>query len=126
MKHSNLISARSILEARADEKMPAVTAYKILKILSDTSFAADQYTTEVNKVLDEYAEKSDNGNLVKGEGGGVKIKEGMTEECKSRISELNERDVPICTTLLTLEDLAPIKFTVKEMAAIKPFIKEGE
>lgn len=125
MKYSTLISARSIFESRSEEAIPAVTAYKFMKILSDTFFASEQYATEVNKILDEYAEKTSDGNFITGDGGGVKIKEGMSEECKNKITELNDREIFFNTIYLTLQDLAPLKFTVKEMAAIIPFIKEG-
>lgn len=125
MKYSTLISARSIFESRSEEAMPAVTAYKLMKILSDTCLASEQYTAEANKILDLYAEKSPDGNLIMGDGGGVKIKEAMSEECKTKITELNDREIFFSTICLTLEDLAPLKFTVKEMAEIRPFIKEG-
>ena len=126
MKYSTLISARSIFESRGEEEIPAVTAYKFMKILSDTFFASEQDATEVNKILDEYAEKTSEGSFIIGDGVGVKIKEGLSEECKNKITELNDREIFFNTICLTLQDLAPLKFTVKEMAAIKPFIKEGE
>lgn len=125
MKYSTLILARNILESRSEEQIPAVTAYKFMKILSDTFFVYEQYTAEANKILDEYAEKTIDGNFINGDKGGVKIKEGLIEECNNSISELNDRDILFETTYLTLKDLAPMKFTTKEMTVLRPFIKEG-
>lgn len=125
MKYSNFIAGRAILEKYSEQKLPAKCAYKLAEFFAATEKHKLSYYSRVNNIMVKYAEQDSSGNLMRGEFGGIKIKEELIEECRKKIKELNEREESISFQPLTIDDLSPLEFTISEMTAILPFIREG-
>ena len=102
------------------------TTYKILKLFEAIKKDVTFYRDELGKIIEEYAEKDENGDFVYTNGGqGVKIKEGLLEECELKLDALAEIEVDKPNIEFELDEL-PSSLSVQELRILMPFIKDEE
>ena len=123
MKLINLIATRKILIGHAGDKIPALTAYKIMKFFKASDTEEAFYNEKMKEIIDEYAEKDAEGNPIS-KVNGVQIKKDCIVECNKIIKELQETEVDKPKFELKLNELDALKFSVEEIAALDEFIIE--
>lgn len=100
------------------------TVYKVVKFFEVVEKEANFYREEIIKILNQYAERDDEGKIVVTENGqNVKIKEDCIAECEEKMRELAELDVEKPKVVFTLEEL-PDGLSVQELSYLMPFIEE--
>ena len=104
--------------------LPLKGAYKLNKIKKAVEKEGEFYTDKFQEIVDTYAKKDDDGNLVFSEDGNqIMIKDGMVEECNKALADLQELEVQIENYGLTLEDLGQnVECTPDELEALMPFM----
>ena len=107
--------------------MPLTCAYKLTKISKILAEEADFYQTEFFKIVDEYGEKDEKGNIKYSEDGTVVLIEpSKQKEAQEKINNLNnmELEVNIEPYLLEFSDFdSDKKITMEEMSSLLPFMK---
>ena len=120
-----IIAFRNNGEFFAGASLPLKGAYKINKIKKAVEKEGEFYTEKFQEIVDTYAKKDDDGNLVYSEDGTqIMIQDGMVEECNQAITDLQTLEVEVENYGLTLEDLGEnLQCTPEELEALMPFME---
>ena len=105
--------------------LPLKAAYKLNKIRKAAEKEGDFYGEKFQEIIDKYAKKDENGELVFSEDGSqIMIKDDMIEECNKELTDLQELEIEIENYGLTIEDFGDdIECTPDDLAALMPFMK---
>lgn len=120
-----IIAFRNNGEFFAGASLPLKGAYKLNKIKKAVEKEGEFYTEKFQEIVDTYAKKDDDGNLVYSEDGSqIMIKDGMVEECNKALADLQELEVEVENYNLTLDDLGEnLECTPEELEALMPFME---
>ena len=120
-----LIAFRNNGDFFSGTSLPLKGAYKLNKIKKAVEKEGEFYTDKFQEIVDTYAKKDDEGNLVFSEDGNqIMIKDGMVEECNKALADLQELEVEIDNYGLTLDDLGEdVECTPEELEALMPFME---
>ena len=104
-------------------KLPLKAAYKLTKIKQAVEKETEYYGEKFQEIVDTYAKKDENGNLMYNEDGNqILIKDGMVMECNQKLEELHNLEIGIENYNLTIEDLGEgIEVTTEDLDALMPF-----
>ena len=123
IKRNQMSQILNIIENNKNKRFDINTQYKMLlikkKIKEDLELVEEQYQI----LLNLYGEVNEEGEFVKTEDGGIKIKEGYQSECQKKIQEFNQLDVTIPDVYFTIEELESLNLTLFELEVLEPFIK---
>lgn len=111
----------------SDYEMPLKGAYKINKIKKEVASIAEMFQEKFNAVIDEYAERDENGNVIytDDEQTQVRIIEGKMSECNAKLETLLKEEVEINNQNLRIDDLGEeFECTPRELEALDPFFSE--
>lgn len=123
MKLIEQINARMALAAHMQEKLPIALGYKIMKVLKASEDDFKFYQEKVNEIVDEYAERTPEGEILRSKSGNPIIQNGKAEECTNRIKDLENMEVNGIECHFTIEELSPIQFSVDELFALDVYIQ---
>lgn len=120
-----IIAFRNNGDFFAGTSLPLKGAYKLNKIKKAIEKESEFYQEKFQEIVDTYAKKDDDGNLVFSEDGNqIMIKNGMVEECNKALEDLQELEVQVENYGLTLDDLGEnIECTTEELEALMPFME---
>lgn len=125
MKLIEKAAANRVLMEHANDKLSVFIAYKLMKLLKGLEEDVNFYRKKMSEIIDEYAEKDPNGQALRSQNGGVIIQNGKADECNSKIKELEEMQVEDNSGIkFTLEELAPINFSVNELLSLECYIEQ--
>ena len=123
IKRNQISQILNIIENNKNKRFDINTQYKMLlikkKIKEDLELVEEQYQI----LLNLYGEVNEEGEFVKTEDGGIKIKKGYQSECQKKIQEFNQLDVTIPDVYFTIEELESLNLTLFELEVLEPFIK---
>lgn len=123
MKLNKLLQARRVLSEHANEPLPTMVAYKMLKFMKASDTEGDFYNQHYREIIEKYAKKDENGGIMYADGQ-ISIFPDKVEECKKALTDLGETEVEAPNVVFTIHELMPIKFTVSELYSLDEFIKE--
>ena len=109
----------------SEKNLPLKAAYKLNKIRKAVEKEGEFYGEKFQEILDKYAKKDENGELVFSEDGEqIMIQDGMVEECNKELTNLQELEVQIENYGLTIDDFGEdIECTPDELEALMPFME---
>lgn len=104
-------------------ELPLKGAYKLNKIRKNVEKEADFYSDKFQEIVDTYAKKDEEGNVVFSEDGNqIMIIEDKIEECNEKLLDLQNLEVEIENYDLKLEDLGEdLSCSPDELEALMPF-----
>ena len=119
-----IIAFRNNGDFFAGTTLPLKGAYKINKIKKAVEKESEFYQEKFQEIVDQYARKDENGEVVFSEDGNqIMIKEGMVEECNKALEDLQGLEVEIDNYGLILDDLGEdAECTPEELEALMPFM----
>ena len=98
-------------------------AYKLAKISRRAEEERTFYVDTLRRILDDYGQKDEQGNLVMDEtGNNVKIKPECITDCNKAIQSLADVEVKEMPTL-SFEDLKGLSISPELAALVVPFVK---
>ena len=108
----------------SNTNLPLKGAYKLNKIKKNLEKDADFYTEKFSEILDKYAKKDENGELVFSESGSeIMIKDDKIDECNEALENLQNLEVQIENYNLSIEDLGDnFECTPDQLSSLMPFI----
>ena len=120
-----IIAFRNNGDFFADTTLPLKGAYKLNKIKKAVEKEGEFYTEKFQEIVNTYAKKDENDQLVFSEDGNqIMIKDGMVEECNEALEDLQSLEVQVENYGLTLDDLGEdVECTPDELEALMPFME---
>ena len=121
-----IIAFRNMGDLFGDTALPLKVAYKLNKIKKAVEVEGEFYSNKFQEIVDEYAKKDENGQLVFSEDGNqIMIRDGMIAECNQAIEDLQALTVEINNYNLTIDDFGEdLECTPEELEALMPFLNE--
>lgn len=121
---SQILSLRQNIGFFLSQKLPLPVAYKLNKINNAASKEADFYQEKFSEIVEKYAKKDEEGNLVFSEDGEqIMIKDDLISECNEALEELMNLEVEIDNLGLTIDAFGEnIECTATQIDAIVPFL----
>lgn len=123
MKLNKLLQVRRVLTEHANEPIPTMLAYKILKFIKASDTEGAFYDGKMQEIIDKYAKRDDNGQIIYAEGR-VSVAPENIKECQKAIGELEGTDIEAPDISFTIHELTPINFSVSELFSLDEIIKE--
>ena len=119
-----LINFRNAEGFFVNANLPLKAAYKINKIRKAVDKEGDFYTEKFQEIVDKYAKKDSEGNLVfSNEEDQIMIQDDKIEECNKALADLQTLEVEIDNLGLTIDDLGEdVECTPDELEALMPFL----
>lgn len=118
MRIQKILAMEEAIKNLKSKNLPIKTAYRLLKLTEFVATESDNYRNLFRQILDEYAEKNEDGSFVFSEDGtNVILKKDHIKEANEKVSELNQLEVDVPYTFdlrefenleISLEDLAPL------------------
>lgn len=118
MRIQKILAMEEAIKNLKSKNLPIKTAYRLLKLVEFVATESDNYRNLFRQILDEYAEKNEDGSFVFSEDGtNVILKKDHIKEANEKVSELNQLEVDVPYTFdlrefenleISLEDLAPL------------------
>ena len=105
--------------------LPLKAAYKLNKIRKAVEKEGEFYSEKFQEILNNYAKKDENGELVFSENGDqIMIKDDMIDECNKALADLQELEVQIENYGWSIEDFGEdLECTPDQLAALMPFME---
>lgn len=121
MNIKSLMNVKSIFTQLSHVKLPSQCAYKIMKFCKSIEVEEEFYYQKKNEIIDMYAEKDANGNLIINDDR-VKIIEDKLQDANAAMQELNNMEVEAPNIKFSLAELDGLKLSVSDMYALDDFI----
>ncbi len=119
-----IIAFRNAGDIFGNYKLPLKVAYKLNKLKKAVETEGEFYTNKFQEIVDTYARKDENGEIVFSEDGNqIMIQDGKIEECNQALSDLQELTVEIDNCNLTIDDFGEeVECTPEDLEALMPFL----
>ena len=119
MRLRNILKTRQVLETLADKNISPRLAYRMTKFVTKTQGEQDFYIREMQKILQEYATQSDEGNLV--------IDLHNIDVFNAKVADLENTEVDDPGIRFNLSDLSnELKLSMKQIFPLLDFIDEDK
>ena len=99
------------------------TQYKLLKLIKIADEEYPIYMEQFQSLLDSYAEKDDQGNIIHSEDGGTKIKKNKMDILQEKLYELKQIKVQVPDLYFSLDELEKLELKMEELNAFIDLIK---
>ena len=119
-----IIAFRNAGDIFGDYKLPLKVAYKLNKLKKAVEVEGEFYSNKFQEIVDTYAKKDDNGQIVfSDDGNQIMIQDGKVEECNQALEDLQTLTVEIDNCNLTIDDFGEdIECTPEDLEALMPFL----
>lgn len=111
MKAINIFGIYESLTTLADKDLDLNTACDIAKDIQNLSIPKQILEQKRNKLIQEYGEKDDEGNLKTNDNGSISFTENNEYECNKKIAELFNEDVNVELVKIKKSALKDIKIS---------------
>ena len=126
MRIQKILAMEEAIKNLKSKNLPIKTAYRLLKLAELVSKEAENYRNLFRQILDEYAEKKEDGSYVLSEdGANVIIQKNHIQDANQKVDELNKIDVEIPYTF-DIKDFDNIEISLEELAPLMDLIVDED
>lgn len=126
MRIQKILAMEEAIKNLKSKNLPIKTAYRLLKLAELVSNEAENYRNLFRHILDEYAEKKEDGSYVLSEdGANVIIQKDHIQDANQKVDELNKIDVEIPYTF-DIKDFDNIEISLEELAPLMDLIVDED
>ena len=126
MRIQKILAMEEAIKNLKSKNLPIKTAYRLLKLAELVSKEAENYRNLFRQILDEYAEKKEDGSYVLSEdGANVIIQKERIQDANQKVDELNKIDVEIPYTF-DIKDFDNIEISLEELAPLMDLIVDED
>lgn len=119
----DVIEMRAAIEEYLDLNLSIQTAYKFTKFLLETENDYDFFVSKTKEIINKYAEKDENGEIIFNEEG-VCLSGSMIEEAEAALRDLSFINVSIGDYFsFDIDEFEGLKMSCRKMRFFIPFIK---
>lgn len=123
MKIIELLNAKNAFDLNCKFDGDMQLALKVVKFVKAVETEASFYQEKYSEILSKYAEKDDDGNILRTENG-IKINKDKVDDFNKEITELNNVEVEIPNIEFTLDELNKCDLTGNGLYALYPLVKD--
>ena len=107
-----------------EANLPLKAAYKINKLRKNIENEFEYYSEQFKKIVDTYARKDENGNILfNDDGDQILIEKGKIDECNQALTDLQTLEIEIDNCNLIIDDLGEdLECTPDELEVVMPFL----
>ena len=121
---NNALAFRTFYSKIKDQRFSLRTGYRLNCIAKALEPHISFYQENITNIINEFAEKDENGKIIPDENGNFKIPTEYIQTCNERINELLELEINIDVKQLSIDELENIEIGMDDLAGISPFITE--
>lgn len=126
MRIQKILAMEEAIKNLKSKNLPIKTAYRLLKLAELVSNEAENYRNLFRQILDEYAEKKEDGSYILSEdGANVIIQKEHIQDANQKVDELNKIDVEIPYTF-DIKDFDNIEISLEELAPLMDLIVDED
>lgn len=126
MRIQKILAMEEAIKNLKSKNLPIKTAYRLLKLAELVSNEAENYRNLFRQILDEYAEKKEDGSYVLSEdGANVIIQKNHIQDANQKVDELNKIDIEIPYTF-DIKDFDNIEISLEELAPLMDLIVDED
>lgn len=126
MRIQKILAMEEAIKNLKSKNLPIKTAYRLLKLAELVSNEVENYRNLFRQILDEYAEKKEDGSYVLSEdGANVIIQKDHIQDANQKVDELNKIDVEIPYTF-DIKDFDNIEISLEELAPLMDLIVDED
>lgn len=126
MRIQKILAMEEAIKNLKSKNLPIKTGYRLLKLAELVSNEAENYRNLFRQILDEYAEKKEDGSYVLSEdGANVIIQKDHIQDANQKVDELNKIDVEIPYTF-DIKDFDNIEISLEELAPLMDLIVDED
>ena len=126
MRIQKILAMEEAIKNLKSKNLPIKTAYRLLKLAEFVSNEAENYRNLFRQILDEYAEKKEDGSYVLSEdGANVIIQKDHIQDANQKVDELNKIDVEVPYTF-DIKDFDNIEISLEELAPLMDLIVDED
>ena len=117
LQNANILQITQTLRAWGDVRgLPVALSLKLARMLQTMEREANIIGGQRDKIIDEFAARDENGRVVYGDNGAVRIQVESYGECSKRLAELGNLNTEI--------DIVPITIAEKDLEKLSPTANE--
>jgi len=105
-------------------KAPAKVAYKFNKLCISLDNDVKFYNEELNKIIQQYGEKEDDGSFKRTQTGDIKIQSNFVVTAQKEVYALWDLEVDVPDITFTVDELDGLQLSIENFNAMLPFIVE--
>lgn len=121
---NDALSFRNFYAKIKDAKFPLRTGYRLNCLAKAIEPHFSFYQEQLAQIFNEYAEKDENGQIVRDETGNLKILPDKIAECNVKLNELLAFEFEIEAKMLNISEIERIELSMDEIQGITSFITE--
>lgn len=126
MRIQKILAMEEAIKNLKSKNLPIKTAYRLLKLAEFVATESDNYRNLFRQILDEYAEKNEDGSFVFSEDGtNVILKKDHIKEANEKVSELNQLEVDVPYTF-DLREFENLEISLKDLAPLMDIIVDED
>lgn len=123
MKMIELVGFAKIYNKISNQSMSILTSYKLNKIMAFYQSDLEFYTNEMQRIIDTFSKKDENGSpILNGEN--VVMEESSMTQAKEAADNLDKLELQFCNVSFELKELETLELTPADLYYLMPFIKE--
>ena len=126
MRIQKILAMEDAIKNLKSKNLPIKTAYRLLKLTELVSNEAENYRNLFRQILDEYAEKKEDGSYVLSEDGtNVIIQKEHIQDANQKVSELNQLEVDVPYTF-DLKEFENLEISLEDLASLMDIIVDED
>jgi len=118
-----IINNMNVLKKLSEAQFKGKTAFQIARLLKNIEAEVDIFNTTRMKLLHQYAETDENGELKVDEKNNYIIKRECQIEFIKEMDEVMNNKIQINAEKIDYKDIENVEFTPSEAMALEPFIE---
>lgn len=123
VKLNDVVNSISAMRDLATQPLRARAAFQTLRLLKEVERAYGDYEEQRRNLVEKFAVRDENGELVIDENNNCKIIPESINEFNTQYQELMNGEIEINCEPIGLDYLEDITFTPAQMAQLEPFIE---
>jgi hypothetical protein len=125
IKLNDVIQSLKILKSISQKTLKGRVNFQLAKILRELNNEYNLFLKSREKLISKYGKK-ENGQLIIDEDGNYSINKNQLFNFNLELNELLDTKIDLNAEKIALKDIEDIDFTIEQMVALSPFIKEEE
>lgn len=126
VKIMDLVNGTSALQKLAEAQLKAKLAWQVARILKAAEVEIQSFNETRMKLINEYGEKNESGELITDDNGNCKIIPDRLIDFNKELNDLISNEVEINAHKIKMDDLENVNFTPGEITLLEPFIEIDE
>lgn len=117
-----VVIANQILNKLKQNYFNGKVAFVLARIIREIQKENEIFELTRMEIINRYADKDEEGNLLQTENGGVHIAEDQLPKCNSELSDMLSTTIELNIEPIKEEWLANAELTLEEAIALEPFV----